>query len=284
MNLLRSVFISLLVAYLYTATAYALAEVIQGASPVASWIGLALAAGAPAAFFSWVFLTKPARTAVHPLGVSIVSGLGLAVTMAISSRFNEAAGIVHYWSGLAFIGWIVFLRWYSPFKNRKAPALEPGKKLPEFELQTLSGETVSSKSFIGRPGILLFYRGNWCPYCSGQVIELSEMHQALEELNVSINLISPQPVKQSLALSGKAHNHMKFFHDPGSKTARLLGIDNALGTPLGIQVLGYDSDTVLPTVVICDESGTIIYTHQTDNYRRRPGPKDFLKALEKHHA
>jgi peroxiredoxin len=267
MNFLRSVFISALVAYLYSATAYALAEVVRGATPVASWV-----------------VTKPARTPVHPLGVSIVSGLGLAVTMAISSRFNEAAGIVHFWSGLAFIGWIVFLRWYSPFRNHQAPALEPGKQLPEFELETLSGETISSKLFTGRPNILLFYRGNWCPYCSGQVIELSNMHQAFDALNVAINLISPQPVKQSLALSGKVDSHMKFFHDPGSKAARLLGIDNAWGTPFGIQVLGYDSDTVLPTVVICDESGTIIYTHQTDNYRRRPGPKDFLMALEKRHA
>ena len=33
-----------------------------------------------------------------------------------------------------------------------------------------------------------------------------------------------------------------------------------------MQLLGYDSDTVLPTVIITDQGGRILWAHETDNY------------------
>jgi hypothetical protein len=49
-----------------------------------------------------------------------------------------------------------------------------------------------------------------------------------------------------------------------------------------MQMIGYESETVLPTVIITDETGKIIWTHQTDNYRVRPEPDVFLDVLRGH--
>jgi hypothetical protein len=46
-----------------------------------------------------------------------------------------------------------------------------------------------------------------------------------------------------------------------------------------MQVLGYDSETVLPTVIITAAGGKILWSHQTDNYRVRPEPALYLKVL-----
>ena len=35
----------------------------------------------------------------------------------------------------------------------------------------------------------------------------------------------------------------------------------------------------MPTVIITDAERRIIFTHQTDNYRVRPEPATFLRAL-----
>ncbi|GAB4137003.1 MAG: hypothetical protein Kow00104_20510 [Rhodothalassiaceae bacterium] len=51
---------------------------------------------------------------------------------------------------------------------------------------------------------------------------------------------------------------------------------------MGMQALGYASDTVLPTVVITGRGGTILWTHETDNYRVRPEPGTFLEILKQH--
>ncbi|MBW2550119.1 MAG: hypothetical protein JRE73_04995 [Deltaproteobacteria bacterium] len=47
-----------------------------------------------------------------------------------------------------------------------------------------------------------------------------------------------------------------------------------------MDTLGYDSDSVLPTVVITDPSRRIIFVDLTDNYRVRPEPSTFLAALD----
>ncbi len=49
------------------------------------------------------------------------------------------------------------------------------------------------------------------------------------------------------------------------------------GTPAGM--IGYDGDTVLPTVVSTDAAGRIFCADQTDNYRVRPTPATVLAAL-----
>jgi hypothetical protein len=72
----------------------------------------------------------------------------------------------------------------------------------------------------------------------------------------------------------------RFLVDTGNSTAEQLGIAIDNGIPFGFQVLGYDSDTVMPTVVVTDAAGTILMADQTDNYRIRPEPQTFLKVLE----
>ena len=51
---------------------------------------------------------------------------------------------------------------------------------------------------------------------------------------------------------------------------------------MGMQMLGYDDDTVLPTVIITGRDGKIVWTHETDNYRIRPEPQIYLDVLRKH--
>ena len=57
-----------------------------------------------------------------------------------------------------------------------------------------------------------------------------------------------------------------------------LGIVHHYGVPLGI--LGYGSDTVLPTALIVDESGSIVYADLTDNFRIIPRVQTLISALD----
>ena len=92
MNLLKSVFISAFVGWLGLLSAYSLSQLIRGAEPLLSWLGLALTAFTPLVFFLKAFLFKSPRTPRHPLEYTILSGLGLAITMAMSLRYGQAAG------------------------------------------------------------------------------------------------------------------------------------------------------------------------------------------------
>ena len=61
-------------------------------------------------------------------------------------------------------------------------------------------------------------------------------------------------------------------------------MDNPGLPELGWCVAGdcFDSDTVLPTVIITDKGGRVLWTHETDNYRIRPEPDVYLAVLGQH--
>ena len=281
MNLLKSIFISGFVTWLALVSVYAIAQLVRGTEPLLSWLGLALAAFSPLVFFIKAFLFKSPRTPRHPVEYSVLSGLGLVVTMAMSIRYGQAAGAIHVWAGITLLAWLVYLRWYSVFRGRDAQALQVGSVLPEFRLESLEGHIVSSESFKAKPHLLVFYRGNWCPFCTAQIEELAAAYKRLEEKGISVILISPQSIKKNQALAARFDVPMVFLRDRHNAAAKQLGILHEWGTPMGMQVLGYESDTVLPTVVLTDEQGQIVFSDQTDNYRVRPEPKVFEAILQK---
>ena len=280
MNLLKSVFISGFVAWLALVSLYAFTQLIRGTEPLISWLGLALSAFAPLVFFIKVFLFKSPRTPRHPVEYSILSGLGLVLTMAMSFRHADSAGAMHIWAGITLLGWLVYLRWYSVFHDRDAEALRVGSPLPDFRLESLHGHVVSSESFMAKPHLLVFYRGNWCPFCTAQIEELAGRYKQLEVSGISVVLISPQSIKKNQALASRFDIPMIFLRDRENTAAKQLGIYQKWGTPMGMQLLGYESDTVLPTVILTNSQGQIVFSDQTDNYRVRPEPAVF-EALQK---
>ena len=281
MNLLKSVFISTFVTWLALVSLYAVTMLLKGTEPLLAWLGLALTAFAPLAFFLKAFLFKSPRTPHHPVEYSVVSGLGLAMTMAMSFRYADATGNLHVWAGITLLGWFAYLRWYSVFQGRNSQALSLGSSLPVFELESMDGQVVSSESFMTKPHLLLFYRGNWCPFCTAQIEELAATYQQLEAMGVSVILISPQPIEKNQRLAARFDVPMTFLRDKDGIAAKQLGIQHEWGTPMGMQVLGYESDSVLPTLLLTDSQGLIIFSDQTDNYRVRPELKDIAALLTK---
>jgi hypothetical protein len=92
-------------------------------------------------------------------------------------------------------------------------------------------------------------------------------------------LVAGQPHKFSIDLARKFDVNFDFLTDEGNRAARQLGIAQSYGVPMGMQVLGYDSETVLPTIVITDDNGRILWADETDNYRVRPDPDTYLRVI-----
>lgn len=180
---------------------------------------------------------------------------------------------------VAWVGFMLYSYWYSSLKRQGNSQLTIGKPLPNFELTDVAGNKVSSSSLNEKPTIWVFYRGNWCPLCMAQIKELVAQYKKLQSYGVRIALVSPQPHNKTIALAKKFEAPFDFLSDEGNSAARALGIDHPGGLPMGMQVLGYDSDTVLPTVIISDTGGRVLWAHETDNYRVRPEPENYLAVL-----
>ena len=284
MNLLKSVFISGYMMMAMAIAGYSGWMLYKGADPI-GWGGAMLTSAPLMMVIGWLMMFRNvARTSARFPVLNLLGAAG--VGLSGWAWFAREEGALAF--GLAFLGWVGFLiyaYWYSSFDGRQPSArLKVGSALPGFTVRNASGTVVTSSQLTDRPAILIFFRGNWCPLCMAQVKELVGRYRDIEALGVRVALISPQPHVNTVGLAKKFGVKFDFLTDEGNAAARALGINVSHGLPMGMQMMGYDSETVLPTVVITDQGGRVIWSHQTDNYRIRPEPDVFLEVLRRHLA
>lgn len=126
MNVLKTIFTRCFVIWLGLVVIYASFQIIRGAEPPLSWIGLNLTALSLLPFFFTYLNSNYLRgnnlkgdnlksdssniERKQTLAYTLVSGLGLVICMAISYRYQQAAGMLHIGAGATFIGWVIFVR------------------------------------------------------------------------------------------------------------------------------------------------------------------------------
>lgn len=158
--------------------------------------------------------------------------------------------------------------------------LAVGQPMPELVLFDLEGQALSTPALTQKTALWIFFRGNWCPLCMAQIREVADAYRQLQARGVEVYLISPQPQSHTLALAERFQAPMRFLRDADNQAAKRLGVLAKGGLPTGLQALGYDSDVPMPTVFITAPGGRVAYSDLTDNYRIRPEPSEFFKALD----
>ncbi len=241
------------------------------------YFGVVLSAVPLLLFLSFIMLFRNvARTSMHLFVVAVPSLLGYVISLVLFlkiANFYTIDGMIYSMS--SFLITLLYIYWYSANGRKKIPALEKGKKLPEFVIFDENGAEISSQSFATR-SLLFFHRGNWCPLCMAQIKETVKAYQKFAQLNVSLLFIAPQSEQNTKNLAKKYALDFVFFLDKDNVAAKKLGIEHKYGLPMGFQALGYESDTVFPTVIAIDEKRTILYSNQTSNYRLRPTTAELL--------
>ena len=236
---------------------------------VASLVGVAIGpsrlawAGAGIASAPFIFLWiraiqggKSAPGGVWSALLRLVSVSGLLLSATAVSRGSGTPAIAVL-AGLIAIGYVVFDFWYSRFGRPTNPQLRPGQRLPVVSARDMSGNEISTADLEGTPALLMFFRGNWCPFCTAQIRQLARRYRELNDRGVRLVFVSPQPA---------------------DFTRGLLQQD---GVPVGLRGR-YGRDTVLPTAILLDADGRVIYCDETDNYRIRPRPEVFLEVFQGH--
>lgn len=239
------------------------------------WLGVLIATLPGAFFFGKIFVTSTARTSDRWPALWLFSIPSLVLVLWLPS---SAVAPIIYIVVFGLVGGLLYDFWYSRLPNRDKSTLAVGALLPDFTLHSADGQSISSSQLRESPALILFYRGNWCPLCMAQIKEVAAQYRALNERGVAIYLVSNQSHENTQSLAERFDVPMNFLVDQQGQAARQLGILAEGGTPAGIP--GYEQDTSLPTVVITDANGKIIFADLTDNYRVRPEPETFLKVID----
>ena len=160
------------------------------------------------------------------------------------------------------------------------PQLQPGSPLPDFRAVDEQGDPVRSVELHGSPTVLLFVRGNWCPFCSRQVSNLTEHYRDIIDLGAKLILITPKPLETTRRVADFFKVEFDFWLDDQLAVTQQLGLLQKGGVP-GDYDKEYGKDTVWPTALVVDAAGIIRYTELSKHISDRPDPETLLGEVRK---
>jgi len=169
----------------------------------------------------------------------------------------------------------------------------PGAPMPDGDLLDVHGAATSlAQVRAGRPAVVVFYRGAWCPFCNIALRTYqAELVPALAERGCAMIAVSPQKPDGSLSATETNELTYAVVSDPGNQLASALGI---LTTPsaeaaaaqqkLGLDLAEHNADGGLtlpmPTTVVVDAGGVIRWIDVHPNYTTRSEVADILAAVD----
>jgi len=169
--------------------------------------------------------------------------------------------------------------------------LSVGDKAPNFRLPSAGGSSISLEETLSRgPVVLVFYRGDWCPYCDLTLRTYQKSFYDLSATGISLLAISPQELDRSLAISKKNLLEFDVLSDDGCQVAEQYGLAFEMPSThvevlasVGLSQGNREGKAVnripLPATYVIDRDGTITWAHIDPDYRSRAEVEDILTAL-----
>ena len=138
------------------------------------------------------------------------------------------------------------------------PLLHPGDTFPELTLTVPGGQTVKvPETFAGQFGVLLFYRGSWCPYCNAQLRAFQRASATLADAGVQVAALS---VDDEAATAGLIARHgLTFPVGYGADAPAIAALTGAFVNPdpVYLQSTGFVLDPRGKVMVSVYSSGAI---------------------------
>jgi peroxiredoxin len=168
--------------------------------------------------------------------------------------------------------------------------LPVGALVPAVGLRAIDGKAVELSALLkGRPTVLIFYRGGWCPYCNLQMEQLMGIEPELLRLGYQILAISPDKPAKLLESLDKHHLNYALYSDHGYAAAQAFGLayqpDPA--TVEGMKKHGVDLQAAsgdargwlpAPAAYVIDPLGRARFVFTNPDIRVRVGADELLRA------
>jgi peroxiredoxin len=154
-------------------------------------------------------------------------------------------------------------------EERHVAELGVGQKITYFELPDQQDYpwSLSGQLEMG-PVMLIFYSGDWSPYCNGQLASYAREFEEFESRGAQIAGISVDPPSNNARMVGKLLLPFPLLSDPEGELARLCGLWNE------------EEGVAVPSIVIVDQSGEVRYLYSGTDVADRPRNEEVLAALD----
>jgi peroxiredoxin len=138
------------------------------------------------------------------------------------------------------------------------PLLNPGDPFPRLTISTTDGQALAIPgAFAGDFGVVLFYRGAWCPYCNAQLRAFERAGETLAAAGVKVAALSVDDKEATAALVGKHKLTFPVGYGAVAPAVALLTGAFVNPDPVYLQSAGFVLDPAGKVIVSVYSSGAI---------------------------
>jgi peroxiredoxin len=166
-------------------------------------------------------------------------------------------------------------------------------KAPDFKLKDQSGVEVASKNLRKKgPVVVVFYRGNWCPYCNKELKNLQDSLSMITERGASVVAITPEAEAGIAKTIEKTGAVFPILWDAEMKVSKGYAVSYEVDEKLAARYKNFGTNLLennaqkgkaylpVPAVYIISEDGFVTYRYFESDYKKRPTVKELLAQLK----
>jgi peroxiredoxin len=177
------------------------------------------------------------------------------------------------------------------FAQEKPEGLFINSKAPDFKATDQDGNAMRLKDLVKKGNVvLIFYRGNWCPYCNRQLSQLQDSLQFIIDKGAQVIAVTPEQPEGILKTIEKTKASFPIIFDEDRKIMKAYDVSFAVDEKSisRYKMAGIDleenngkngANLPVPAVYIINKESTIIYRFFEPNYKKRASVKEIIKNL-----
>ncbi|MBA2610761.1 MAG: AhpC/TSA family protein [Bacteroidetes bacterium] len=162
---------------------------------------------------------------------------------------------------------------------------------PNFTSTDQNGKTIILKELLKKGSVVMvFYRGEWCPYCNKQLMLLQDSLALITKKGASLIAVSPEKAENIAKTIQKTRATYSVLSDDSLKIMSAYKVAFALDEKTTEKYKGYGINLMetngsngnnlpVPAVYIINKEGKIIYRYFDVNYKNRVSVSEILKHL-----
>ncbi len=154
-------------------------------------------------------------------------------------------------------------------ERKSSSILNPGRKAPNFSLNSTPDQKVSLNDFRGQPVILAFYPADWSPVCTDQLSLYAMVMPEFKKFNAELLAISVDNIWSHLAFAKDRKLNFPVLSDfePKGRISRMFGAYK--------EKIGESARALF----VLDDQGVVRWSHLSPD-GVNPGAEGILSALE----
>ena len=164
-------------------------------------------------------------------------------------------------------------------------------KAPDFKAKDQQGNEVHLKELLKKGKVVLvFYRGQWCPYCNKELARLQDSLQFIIDKGATLVAVTPEKPENITKTIEKTKASYSILYDEGLKIMKAYDVEFEVPENTITRYRNANIDIEknngtngkwlpVPAVYVIDKESTVIYRFFEPDYRKRPSVLEILANL-----